>query len=432
MMMIIGEGDGILPVLAATLVVASSVALAIFVRRSAARSTLNVAPTNEDSQCSVGILDSMSQADRLRLQSRIANAKSAEDLYLIFDDFDALHRLALRIDPSHCHSNGASPVQAYRDLVRDKVNINSESVLVTEQQARSPASFQQFFHGLALGLVRELAASSLALVQEQEKAGQLSLSARSSFSAVSQSSRALDEDRLATHLCCHLARTRAGGDSFFCVSHIFNSPQLVITVSHTDTHPPTDLDTSADGWAFITTTSNFDVYLAQHLHRSAEDTSCTVDESGADGSGCVPLVTMSVRLEEALPVSAAAQLECGASVSATPLPYSRMMSIVCFDPCDPTRFRGGGGGKTVGTYVRRCSPVTGAVASTHTHRSSRGPSSPGRCPRHPNNNVYRRKGLLRKAGLDSRRPLDSVDIPMGSPPGAVAGRETCTSDMGDK
>lgn len=222
-----GVGDGFLPVsqvLGVTLVVVSSVVLAVFLSRSAARSSLRPAPSKEESLCSAGILDSMSQTCRLRLQSRVANAKSAEDLYLIFDDFDVLHRLELRIDPSH---TGASPAQAYRDLVRDKVNINSESVLVTEEQARSPVSFQLFFHGLALGVVRELNASSLALVHEQEQAGQQSLQARSSFSAVSQASRSLDEDRLATHLCCHLARTRAGGDSFFCVSHIFNSPQVM-------------------------------------------------------------------------------------------------------------------------------------------------------------------------------------------------------------
>mmetsp|Transcript_17947 Transcript_17947/g.33739 ORF Transcript_17947/g.33739 Transcript_17947/m.33739 type:complete len:428 (-) Transcript_17947:357-1640(-) len=427
MMMLIGDENGALPVFAAVLVaVASSVALAMFLRRQGARSDLAAAP-NEGPQCSDGILDNMSQADRLRLQSRVANAKSAEDLYLIFDDFDVLHHLELRIDPSHSHA--ASPVQAFRDLVRDKVNINNESVLVSEEHARSPASFQQFFHGLVLGLVRELNASSLALVQqEQQQVGQ-SLQARPSFSAVSRASRALNLDQLTTHLCCHLARTRAGGDSFFCLSHIFNSPQLVITVSHTDTHPPTDLDTSADGWAFITTTSNFDVYLARHLHPSAEeDTFSTADESGADGSGCAPLVTLSVRLEEALPLSAAAQLECETSVAATPLPYYRTMSIVCFDPCDPTRFRGGLGGKTVGASVRRCSPVTGTRISAYT--PSAGPGSPGHCPRHPNNNVFRRKGLLRKAGLDSYRPVDSVDIRMGSPPAPES--DSGTNDMGDE
>ena len=83
----------------------------------------------------------------------------------------------------------------------------------------------------------------------------------------------------------------------------------------------------------------------------------------------LPLVTLSGRLEEAIPVTLSAQLEVHQereeererererggekkgegeifNYSCSPPPYYRALSVVCFHPCDPTRFRGGGGGKT--------------------------------------------------------------------------------------
>ena len=175
------------------------------------------------------VLDLMSQTERLRLQSRVANAKSAEDLYLIFDDFAVLHHLDLQIERERERDQGSAD-QAFRDLVRDKVNINNESVLVPEEHTHSPVAYRSYFHSLVLDVVRELSASSLALVQkslpQNEGREKQNTEHMPSLSAVKSASRGLDLEQLATHLCCHLARTRAGGDTFFCLSDIFNSPQV--------------------------------------------------------------------------------------------------------------------------------------------------------------------------------------------------------------
>lgn len=175
------------------------------------------------------VLDLMSQTERLRLQSRVANAKSAEDLYLIFDDFALLHHLDLQIERERERDQGSAD-QAFRDLVRDKVNINNESVLVPEEHTHSPVAYRSYFHSLVLDVVRELSASSLALVQKSLPQNEGREKQRTehmpSLSAVKSASRGLDPEQLATHLCCHLARTRAGGDTFFCLSDIFNSPQV--------------------------------------------------------------------------------------------------------------------------------------------------------------------------------------------------------------
>jgi hypothetical protein len=157
------------------------------------------------------------------------------------------------------------------------------------------------------------------------------------------------------------------------------------------------------------------VYLAKDLHADPDvDTSVDSNSVGGGSSECSPLVTLSARLEEAIPMSAAAQLERDSlegrvSVSSSPAPYYRTMSVVCFDPCDPSRFRGGGGGKTVGASIRRCSPISGGVSTCSSDYASSNTN-------HPNNNVFRRKGFLRKSGLDCRRPVDTVDIPTSTPP----------------
>ena len=139
--------------------------------------------------------------------------------------------------------------------------------------------------------------------------------------------------------------------------------QLVITASHTDTHPPTDLHISDDGWATITTTSNFDVYLYDHLHPDAD---------AVLGDMCpTPLVTLSARLEEAFilgddvkaaersrpispPVGQRTDCAAGSNTlwtvlsslsggSGKDMPHLlyRRMSIVCFDPYDPNTYSGG-------------------------------------------------------------------------------------------
>jgi hypothetical protein len=130
----------------------------------------------------------------------------------------------------------------------------------------------------------------------------------------------------------------------------------VITASHTDTHPPTDLHVTEDGWAYITTTSNFDVYLHEHLQDSSEDdyTSTSLNPL----SHPLPMVTLSATLHEAIviadkrsesllrPPPPTHDLKSSSSTIKTwgdlPLPFYRKMSIVCFDPANPSSsFHGG-------------------------------------------------------------------------------------------
>lgn len=124
----------------------------------------------------------------------------------------------------------------------------------------------------------------------------------------------------------------------------------MIVASHTDTHPPTDLHITEDGWAYITTTSNFDVYLHDHLHSQENHPE--------------PLATLSARLEEALVIgelkesnqhttqsiistSLTQQQQQSSSTEKEenwndfPVPLYRKMSIVCFDPSKPNVFHGG-------------------------------------------------------------------------------------------
>lgn len=140
---------------------------------------------------------------------------------------------------------------------------------------------------------------------------------------------------------------------------------MIITASHTDTHPPTDLHITDDGWASITTTSNFDVYLYDDLHP---------DEDAEEDCCPTPMVTFSARLEEAIAVkenmkvtetkrpfspstgNAPTQPERTPSGSlldvitsslsmegrpSLPHPLYRRMSIVCFDPYNPDKYSGG-------------------------------------------------------------------------------------------
>jgi hypothetical protein len=120
--------------------------------------------------------------------------------------------------------------------------------------------------------------------------------------------------------------------------------QLVIIASHTDTHPPTDLHVTDDGWAYITTTSNFDVYLHDHLHHAPND----------NDSHPLPLVTLSATLHEAIVIAdkpslpppgitiSSSSSSLAKSWSDLPLPFYRKMSVVCFDPANPSSsFHGG-------------------------------------------------------------------------------------------
>lgn len=166
------------------------------------------------------VLDQLGQTERLQLQSKVANATTAEDFYSIFDDFHILHRLDL-LDAEDEGSvekgdRDASAEQAFRDLVRDKVNINDESVVITPEQSSCPTVFRGYFLELVLGVVEKQQETSRQQSEEAKEGGSCGLSRE-----------CVDSKVVATHICQHLARTRAGGDSFFCVSALFQSPQVV-------------------------------------------------------------------------------------------------------------------------------------------------------------------------------------------------------------
>jgi hypothetical protein len=130
------------------------------------------------------------------LQSRVANAKTPTDFFLIFDEFDILHKLKLPVQRLHSDVTQLTE-QAFRDLVRDKININDELVKVDDAVARSPELFQSYFHNR----IKEAISDHLNDLQKI--------------------------DTLALYICCHLSRTRAGGDTLFAVKDIFDSPQVL-------------------------------------------------------------------------------------------------------------------------------------------------------------------------------------------------------------
>jgi hypothetical protein len=129
------------------------------------------------------------------LQSRVANAKTPSDFFAIFDEFDILHKLKLPVRrlPSDL---AQLTEQTFRDLVRDKININDELVRVDDAVATSPELFRSYFHNR----IKEVISDHLSDLDRI--------------------------DTLALYICCHLSRTRAGGDTLFAVRDIFDSPQV--------------------------------------------------------------------------------------------------------------------------------------------------------------------------------------------------------------
>jgi hypothetical protein len=127
------------------------------------------------------------------LQSRVANAKTTHDFFNIFDDFDILHKLKLPVNSSFSDITD-SRGQVFRDLVRDKININD--VAVDIESLSENKNFEQDFHGLIKSSISQHLTDSSRL------------------------------DSLAMYICGHLSRTRAGGDTLFAVKDIFDSPQV--------------------------------------------------------------------------------------------------------------------------------------------------------------------------------------------------------------
>mmetsp|Transcript_4040 Transcript_4040/g.6262 ORF Transcript_4040/g.6262 Transcript_4040/m.6262 type:complete len:341 (-) Transcript_4040:310-1332(-) len=296
---------------------------------------------NENTETNESVLLLINPKDRQKLRKRVQCATTTEDFFNIFNEFEFLRKLNMPV--SNVSEEPPEAVeQAFRDLVRDKISINNIPI-VMGANSTVPKKFKSYFHGIVKKVISD--------------------------HAVDKKKR----DVLATRICCYLSRTRSGGDSLFAVRDIFDSPQLIIAASHTDTHPPTELQVTDDGWATITSTSNFDVYLSDSLHAPDACGSAT-DIIPA------PIVTLSVRLDEALsltekqltdrkppfsppsspcnsistaptlpsPLISAFSISSSLygslireKASAMPMLLYRRMSIVCFDPKDPTRYVGG-------------------------------------------------------------------------------------------
>lgn len=258
------------------------------------------------------VLDQFPLKQKLSLQTRVANAATADDLLQIFTDYRELERLRLTTDKiTSDESLSQANEQAFKDLVRERVLINEVAIEPIEHTAKD---FRKKFQ------------------------------ARIQDTIARHVSDVVMRDLIATHICCHLSRTRAGGDSFFAIQDIFASPQFTITAAAAYTHPPTSLLVTTDGWAVITTTSNFDVY-------------CKTDLSGEEDDHPEALVTISALVEEAVPLSQNAKeawakftelngrppepvgvIE-GDEKHAVALPVSRTLRLTCMLPV-PSMFYG--------------------------------------------------------------------------------------------
>lgn len=255
----------------AFVIVVSYAAFTISSRRSAASVAMSTsfmsAPIKDHLSVKLkgkvaSVLDQLPLKQKLSLQTRVANAMTAADLLQIFADYRELERLRLsteKITSDELLSQANE--QAFKDLVRERVMINEVAI---EPMQHAEKDFRQKFQ---------------AHIQETISKHVKDLTMR---------------DLIATHICCHLSRTRAGGDSFFAIQDIFATPQFTITAAAAYTHPPTSLLVTTDGWAVITTTSNFDVYCKEAFSRE-------------DDEHPEALVTISALVEEAVPLSLTAK-----------------------------------------------------------------------------------------------------------------------------
>jgi hypothetical protein len=160
-------------------------------RNKAVQQSRSFSSTNISSS----ILDQISTKEKLLLQSRVANARSQRELFSIFDHFEILHKLKLpmtMVSAEHVDMKD----QIFRDLVREKININDLPVKFDDDSYSHPKKFESLF---------------LEKVED----------------AITYHVRSKTVRRnLAMHICCHLSRTRAGGDSLFAVKDIFDTPQV--------------------------------------------------------------------------------------------------------------------------------------------------------------------------------------------------------------
>ena len=278
-----------------------------------------------------GVLDQFPMKEKLDLQTRVANAVTASDLLQIFVDYKKLGRLRLNTDRiTSDESFNQANEQAFKDLVRERILINNVPI---EPVQHADKNFRQKF---------------LTRIEDTISAHVADLKMR---------------QLIAPHICCHLSRTRAGGDSYFAIQDIFATPQFTITAAAAASHPPTSLLVTPDGWAVITTTSNFDVYSKTDL-------------SGEDDTQPSALVTISAVVEEAVPLSQQAKEAWvrfikinsrenspannvkGDERHSVALPVSRTLKLTCAEPGRASRLYGSA---NLAQPVRRASTSPGTL-----------------------------------------------------------------------
>ena len=181
------------------------VSILVFMHQSKPKQVKNIVelyPTPTADDIPSAILDQFPDKQRWRLQTRVANARSASDLLNIFAEFQDLQNLSLPTIIDATTELHVAKEQAFRDLVRERVVVNDTPVEPGTSPSSDPSQFKRDFE---------------AHIQE---------------AIMRHVSDPIRRKNISMHICCHLSRTRAGGDSLFAVQDIFKSPQ-VSDVQHT-------------------------------------------------------------------------------------------------------------------------------------------------------------------------------------------------------
>lgn len=214
----------------------------------------------------------------------------AENISLIFKEYNNIFS---RIECPSCPLD-ISIDQAFRDLVRERVELNNSLVQINSDIP--PAAFQSQF----LAAIKEVVCPRIVAD--------------------------VDKDTVALIICRYLSRTRSGGDSLFALRDLFSSSEYTIIASSED-HAGTGecsspggggsgkrpqqqqqgggggaaaacsrLLTSSDGRrVFIFTTSVFHVYRFEDLNRNEAD-----DDSSHTIPPLAPLATFTVSIDETI------------------------------------------------------------------------------------------------------------------------------------
>lgn len=141
------------------------------------------------------IQNQMTEEEKMHIKSRISYAFNAVGILSIFKDFSILQNLNLPVDSRN--NDTESIDQAFRDLVREKIIANNVMMKLNSKDNSEPSTFKNSF----LTIIESLISSHVTDSKLKKE--------------------------MATHLCVHLSRTHSGGDSFFVVKSIFDSPQVL-------------------------------------------------------------------------------------------------------------------------------------------------------------------------------------------------------------